>query len=292
MKHRKRINVALLAIMLVFSLLSGCNSADEEGGEVAPAPYRGDDYAEYIHDALESVSKDSEDDSLPSVPKDEGRVVQVSDGTGDNSQIYVSASEALPEESGVTPDFAGEGNDSSSSEPADVPGTDATDSDTADTDNTDSGTNSAEGSSSTEEPAELTPDTFDVGTCCIYIDGTIDTSYGSDIIKAINKARVDLGYPPLNEKQGLNTCADRRTREITCFLNHVRPNATPFYSLAPQYFKAEMLAIDGAKAEETVNAWIADPYSRQLVFTTKYTSIGAACFKCNTLNCSVVAFGY
>ena len=280
-KTKKNVYIVVAMMISVSMLLAGCNGSEE--GATEPPPYRGDEYATYIHDALESVSKDSEPTSIPLPDKDKDRVVQVTDNAGDDSSIYVSASEALPEESGVTPLF-GEDIPSSS--------TDATAGENGENSSEVSNEDDSSSSMESEEPKELTPDTFDVGTCCIYIDGTIDTSYGSDIIKAINKARVDLGYPALNEKQGLDTCADRRTREIACFLNHYRPNATPFYSLAPQYFKAEMLAIDGAKAEETVDAWIADPYSRQLVFTNKYTSVGAACFKCNTLNCVVVAFGY
>lgn len=285
-KKSKRKLILVLVVALMFSTLCGCNSSEDENSEgteadVTPAPYKGDDYATYIHDALESVSKDSQVTPIPTFGDKEDKVIMVPNtGTEDNDSIYVSASEALPEDSGITPSFGGTDESSASEESKDNP------------ESTDGATEEANTEGAAEENAELTPDEFEVGTCCIYINGENDTTYGADIIKAINKARTDLGYKALNEKKGLDTCADRRTREIASFLNHYRPNATPFYSLAPQYFKAEMLAIDGAKAEETVDAWIADPYSRQLVFTTKYTSVGAACFKCNGLNCVVVAFGY
>ena len=53
-----------------------------------------------------------------------------------------------------------------------------------------------------------------------------------------------------------------------------------------------MLVIDNQKAEETVDAMIKrDPISRNLIFTEKYQSIGAASFKCNGMRYTVVAFG-
>ena len=283
----------LFITCVMLACLSGCNKTDEEdalGADMEKTSDENEDeYSKYIREAMQSVSPDVITPT-PAGGKDDGssaneQTVLVTPPSGDS--IYVSASEQLPEDSGVTPDFASSGSESSSG---------SSDADSADSSSSSSSSSDSSGGSSGSEsstgPAELTPDTFDVGTCCIYINGEDDSSYGSDIITAINKARTDLGYTALNEKTGLDTCANRRTREIASYLSHMRPNATPFYSLAPQYFKAEMLAIDGADASETVDAWIRDPVSRSLIFTNKYSSIGASCFKCNTLNCVVVAFGY
>ena len=145
----------------------------------------------------------------------------------------------------------------------------------------------------TPEPTPyITPEEFEVGKCCIYINGENDSAYGTEIITAINKARTDLGYDPLITNKGLSTCADRRTREIAASFSHTRPNGQQFYSLAPDYFKAEMLIINNQKAEEAVDCLIKnDPISRNLIFTTKYKSIGASSFKCNGMKYTVVAFG-
>ncbi len=138
----------------------------------------------------------------------------------------------------------------------------------------------------------ITPDDFEVGTCCIYMNGESDSAYGTEIVTAINKARKDLGYKEFEKNSGLAKCADRRTREIAANYSHIRPNGQMFYSLAPEYFSAEMLIIDNQKAENTVDAIIKnDPISKDLIFTTKYQSIGASSFKCNGMKFTVVAFG-
>lgn len=138
----------------------------------------------------------------------------------------------------------------------------------------------------------ITPDEFEVGKCCIYINGESDSAYGTEVITAINNARKDLGYPELVKNTGLSTCADRRTRELAAAYSHTRPNGLPFYSLAPEHFKAEMLVINNQKAEDTVDIMIKkDPISRNLIFTEKYQSIGASSFKCNGMKYTVVAFG-
>lgn len=283
----RRVALTVCASVLSIGLLSGCKDAKNAEGltdDLATAKTESglnadDDYAKFIHDALESASKDSTE-AIPAEPfEDEpGRVIHVN-SKGDNEPVYVSASDEAPDEYDVEPE-----NDIDDDENLpDMPPSTG-----------DRATNSVPTPTPSEsaESTMTTPDTFDVGTCCIYINGENDSAFGSDIVTAINKARTDLGYKALEEKTGLNTCADRRTREIACYLNHTRPNMQPFYSLAPQYFKAEMLAIDNATAAETVDAWIRDITSRNLVFTTKYSSVGAACFKCNGLKCIVVAFGY
>lgn len=138
----------------------------------------------------------------------------------------------------------------------------------------------------------ITPEEFEVGKCCIYINGESDSAYGTEIITAINKARTDLGYDPLITNKGLSTCADRRTREIAASFDHTRPNGLQFYSLAPEHFKAEMLIKNNQKADEAVDTMIKnDPISRNLIFTTKYQSIGASSFKCNGMKYTVVSFG-
>ena len=281
---KKRTIAYAIITCVIATALAGCGGGNAEskkdtlGADVSKQTATqnkndGDqDYSEYIHNAMQSVTKDAVTPA-PEKEDDLGQVVVVPDMDGDS--LYVSASEQLPEDSGITPVFGDELTEAENSE----------EDESTDEDET------AEGAES-EEPEELTPDEFEVGTSCIYIRGEIDAAYGSDIISEINKARVELGYKELKEKKGLDTCADRRTREVAAHLGHMRPNATPFYSLAPQYFKAEMLAIDGANAADTVLAWIRDPVSRSLIFTNKYSSIGAACLKTNDLNCAVVAFGY
>lgn len=275
----KKMVVVTVMIMLML-VLGACNS--KEGGEVTSGganqstsgkKQSNDDFDEYIRQALRNVSQSQ--NTPEAVPEDTGKVIHVNTEDESDTPVYVSASDdnstapedffntEMPEDSGndiMTVSDGSEGEQAGAQEPL------------------------TDGSS--------TPDDFEVGTSCIYIKGEVDSGYSADLIKALNKARAELGYPELTERAGLDKCADRRTREIMCSLSHIRPNGQSFNSLAPSYFMAEMLAIDKGSAEETVDAWIKDPVSRQLVFTTKYTSVGSTGFKCNGLYGSVIAFGY
>lgn len=265
MRSNKRL-ILVLFILLIFSsaYLTGCSESNVDAAGAVPE--KKDDYGEYIHSALQAVNEKPQEESADATDENV-KVVKLTDGS---DSVIVSADENLPEDSGVIPDFSATPVVDPEEE-SDVP---------------------EETPTPTPEPTPSgTPDTFDVGTCCIYIKCEEDSSYGSDVIKAINEARTSLGYPELVENEGLSTCANRRTREVAAKFSHTRPNNQPYYSLAPQYFKAEMLAKDNSKAEETFDAWMTDPVARNLIFTTKYGSIGAYCIKCNGLYCVVVAFG-
>ncbi len=247
----------------------GCDSSEdaedaaaEESGDAAPK----DEYEQYIRSELESVNGKSPSEAAK---------------TATPEQI----TEPLPTQTGTDDDFY-----VSSMENPDTQDPFSSDDLTATPTPTDDA--EADGSPTPTPTPYITPDEFDVGTCCIYINGETDSAYGTEVMTAINKARTDLGYKPLVTNTGLSTCADRRTREIAADLNHTRPNGLPFYSLAPEYFKAEMLIINNQKAEDAVDTMIKmDPVSRNLIFTTKYQSIGASSFKCNGRQCTVVSFG-
>ena len=268
----------IFLLILSCTFMVACNNEEdaakvtETGGSISSD--NENDFENYIHAALDAVDKPSDDENSGKSDADNApnaKVIQLADN---NDDIMISAQEQLPEDSGIIPDFSPE-------EP----------------EKSDSGTSVESSELSPTDTPEITPaptgtpETFDVGTCCIYIKCESDSGYGSEIVTLINQARTELGYPELNENAGLVTCADRRTREVYTKFSHTRPNNQPFYSLAPEYFKAEMMAVDDSEAEKTFDALMTDPVSRNLIFTTKYTSVGASCIKCNGLYSVVVAFG-
>lgn len=256
-------------------------------------------YEQYIRDALREVSDDAtmtdgEEGKVPTVaPEDEtGKIVFVDpkNAKKDSESVYVSSaeSEATPvptetvQETPTTTPVTETVNDKNG-ELTPTPTPKAVDKETTD-DNTDP--------NATPTPTPpATPDEFPVGVCTIYIKGEMDTSYATGIIDRINTIRTEMNYPELIENESLDKCAEMRSREISCYLSHQRPDGSQWNSLAPDYFKAELLAIDGTDEEETVDAWAIYDISKKLLFTTEYTKIGAACFVCNGLNCIVVSFG-
>lgn len=288
-KYITKIALYLAIIFAVQISLTGCKDSEKgsvtTGNKPGSEASRGsgqsqDDFSVYIKNALESVSKEPQKETEV-VPEDKRQIV-FTDKSGGNVESPVSEIiNSEPTDEDILRVSASEGQEALEEMPDGL----------LEEDGKSDGSQTADSSSETLD-SSLTPDDFQVGTSCIYINGEIDAGYGANLIAALNKVRTDLGYEPLTERVGLDKCADRRTREITSSFSHIRPNGQPFYSVAPDYFKAEMLAIDNAKPEETIDAWIRDPISRALVFNTKYTSVGAASFKCNGFYCSVIAFGY
>ena len=243
--------------------------------EEAESDKPADAYDEYIRNAIASVNGNKNGGSGEETPDDSNKQPSRSitvDRTAP-SDFYISSMENEESDPFVFP--YGDDNTPDSS-----------------TDLSPSPTGEPSGTPTPSPTPYITPEEFDVDTCCIYINGESDSAYGTEIVTAINKTREDLGYKPFEKNKGLSSCADRRTREIAANFSHTRPNGQPFYSVAPEHFKAEMLIINNQKAEEAVDTLIKrDPISRNLIFTNKYRSNGASSFKCNGMKYTVVSFG-
>lgn len=251
--------------MLSSSFLYGCGeetAEDNESGENTPS---GDEYEDYIHAALEAV-------------KDNAQVADAQDTTGEPAEEKPLNGRVIEID---------KSDDTEDSEPIFVSSEVADDVDTSDSDNQSSSDSSAQ-----TDVKEKTPATFEVGTGLVYIDGKYDDAYKTNLLTTINDARTGLNYPAMTINESLNTCANLRAKEITCYLSHQRPDFSMFYSLAPDYYKAEIITIDSANPKETLDAWMTDPISRNILFSKEFTSIGASNYVCNGLNCIVVSFGY
>ena len=270
-------------------MLPACSSADADAakGTGNPAEDNADEadkpkdaYDEYIKNAIASVDGNGSDanSGQAQTAEDEGPVRSVRVDRTAPSDFYISSmenEEAVPdpyvfshsdEETDATPTVT------ESESPSPSP--------------------DASGTPTPTPTPYITPDEFEVDTCCIYMNGESDSAYGTEVVTAINKTREDLGYKPFEKNKGLSNCADRRTREIAANFSHTRPNGKPFYSVAPEHFKAEMLIKNNQKAEDAVDTLIKnDPVSRALIFSKKYQSIGASSFKCNGMKYTVVSFG-
>lgn len=239
--------------------LYGCGEKEADTEDSENGGSSGDEYEDYIHAALEAVKDNAQvvgDDnkSVDQNAEDEskGRVIEIDRSDSDDEPEPVFVSSEVAD-------------DTSSS-------------------------NDGQGSQS--DTKEKTPAVFEVGTGLVYIDGKYDETYRTNLLKTINDARTGLNYPAMTINDSLNICANLRAKEITCFLSHYRPDGSQFYSLAPNYYKAEIITIDSANPKETLDAWMTDPISRNILFSKEFTSIGASNYVCNGLNCIVVSFGY
>ena len=304
--RRKTLDLILILCMaIVFGCtLTGCDDTSADAADNADAaegeetePKESDAYEEYIRSALEGVNGDRPAADGAS-PTGEGAYGENTENAVPKETKDVSTDRTAPTSFDVSsmesPDVLNDpslkdhilATDSVSPSPTDSvtpsPTGDVSPSPTLDPNAT-----------PTPEPTPyITPDEFDVGKCCIYINGESDSGLGTEVVTAINKVRKDLGYKELVKNTSLSTCADRRTRETVARFDHVRPNGQMFYSLAPEHFKAEMIIRSRQKGEEIVDTLIKnDPISKNLIFTEKYQSIGASSFKCNGDQYTVVSFG-
>ena len=276
---KSQLNIRKIVIMIILTGLFSisfiaCDPKDEEaseeqGGEETAAADAGadQDYEDYIHDALAAVRDNATvstgNSNNTEVPEDDstGRVVYVEkqDSPDNPESVFVSSSD--DDLNDVFEDPADE-------------------------------TKGQKDADSDANIDKTTPAVFDVGTGLVYIDGNYDPAYQANLQTLINSARTGLNYLPFTINNSLGTCANLRAKEITCYLSHYRPDGSAYNSLAPDYYKAEIITVSGASEKDVLDAWLMDPVSKNLIFSKEYTNIGVSTYVCNGLNCTVVSFGY
>ncbi len=136
-----------------------------------------------------------------------------------------------------------------------------------------------------------TPLVFDVADCTCVAYGDFDQAMEDAILAAINVYRAQGGLDPIELNLSLTFCADVRSKEITCVFEHTRMNNTPWYTVAPAYCRAELIAADYATAQRTVDAWMSTSSGRQYLLSNDLKSIGVSVFQSNGRNYCVASLG-
>lgn len=136
-----------------------------------------------------------------------------------------------------------------------------------------------------------TPLVFDVSDCCVVAFGEFDKTMSDAILAAVNVYRDNGGLEPLEKNQSLGFCADCRAKEASYSFTHTRTNGTYWFTVAPAYYKAELMATDFATAQETVDAWMQTATGRQYLLGDEYMSIGISTFRTSDRNYIVCALG-
>ena len=209
MKNYRRIFICI-SMIAVCLMMSSCNSADEavadntSGDAAAPSESK-DAYEEYIRNALANVEQNGSPaaDTTNTPGRPETAVTVDRDASPVDTEPMVSSMES--------PDYT-EDPFAATSTPAPVDDT-ATPTPTDDV----SPSPTVDPNAPTPTPY-ITPEEFDVGTCCIYINGESDAAYGTEIVTAINKIRKDLGYTEFKKTKVLMrapTDVQERSQQIT-----------------------------------------------------------------------------
>ena len=252
----RRPMVLAVAVLFAFSAL-GCGEED-----AAAAAQAAQDAA--TQQAIQELTPDA-------VPTDNSRIMQI------------QRSESLPVPI-ITPVPTGE-----SVSVAEAPVLE-----TKDTTPTPTPTPEAEDETTEKDPNKTgngTPLVFAVGDCTYVALGSMDKTMAGEILTAINAYRTRGNLPPLEANMSLEFCADVRSKESTACFNHTRPNGSMWYTVAPAYYKAELLAKDYGTAKDTVDAWMSTATGRQYLLSPDLLSVGISVFHHDGRNFCVAGLG-
>ncbi|MBP5385336.1 MAG: CAP domain-containing protein [Lachnospiraceae bacterium] len=136
-----------------------------------------------------------------------------------------------------------------------------------------------------------TPLVFDVGDATCIALGSFDNAMEAEILTAINAYRTRGNLKPLEANMSLEFCADTRSRESTVCFNHTRPNGSLWYTVAPAYYRSELLAKDYGSAQDTVDAWMSTATGREHLLNPDQLSVGISVFKHDGRNFIVASLG-
>lgn len=136
-----------------------------------------------------------------------------------------------------------------------------------------------------------TPYVFDVSDCTVIAFGEFDKAMSESIFAAINTYRLNGHLKPIQRNQSLDFCADCRAKEASYSFSHIRMNGTYWFTVAPAYYKAELMATDYATAQATVDGWMQTATGRQYLLSEDLMSIGISVYKVDDRNFIIAALG-
>ena len=136
-----------------------------------------------------------------------------------------------------------------------------------------------------------TPYVFDVADSTVIAFGEFDKAMSDSIFAAINVYRANGHLKPIERNQSLDFCADCRSKEASYSFSHIRMNGTYWFTVAPAYYKAELMATDYATAQATVDGWMQTATGRQYLLSEDLMSIGISVYKVDDRNFIICALG-
>ncbi|MCR5788887.1 MAG: CAP domain-containing protein [Lachnospiraceae bacterium] len=139
-----------------------------------------------------------------------------------------------------------------------------------------------------------TPQSFEVGDCMVNKGGDYSAAGCDQVIAAVNQARAEYNIPAAVKNTGLCKVADVRAKEISYVFSNDRPNGWSYTTVAPQYYKAECIAVIpyGRTANEAVAGIKNYTTTRKDIMNENYKNIGASFYTWGDLTYVVVSLGY
>ena len=139
-----------------------------------------------------------------------------------------------------------------------------------------------------------TPQFFDVAPCLINKGGSYSAEECDKIIAAVNQARAEYGIPACTKNTGLCKVADVRSKEISYAYMNVRPDGSPYTSVAPAYYISESIAAipKGSPGTAAVEGFKSYTTTRRDLMNENLKNIGASYYTWGDYTYVVVSMGY
>ena len=139
-----------------------------------------------------------------------------------------------------------------------------------------------------------TPQSFEVANCLVNKGGEYSASECDNIIAAVNQARAEYNIPACVKNTGLCKVADVRSKEISYAFMNVRPDGSPYTSVAPAYYKSEGIAVvpKGTAGSSAVDGLKNYTTTRRDIMNENFKNIGASYYTWGDYTYVVVALGY
>ena len=291
-KIKCRIKYGIVAMMIIMSMavLTGCNKSDEEAENVNE---------ETLLDAAENGANDAIQSAMESAQAIADEQQAIADAEQGEDETPAIVSTPIPGSTGLTSDQVLGNPTPVSANPQDnIP----------DYINVDRNNNGAISGGNNNDDAfydtpippygqnnkKTTPQVFDIGDCMVEVGGDYSSQNCDTIIAKVNELRAAYNIPLCTKNTGLCKVADRRVKELKYYWGPIRPDGTPWNSIAPEYYLAESMACTTALGgvNKACDGIISGTISRKNIMNEEFLSIGASYFQSGDLVYVVVSMGY
>ena len=113
----------------------------------------------------------------------------------------------------------------------------------------------------------------------IAIKGIEHYEKAYDVLDLVNRERQAAGESPLVMDAALLECAMQRAAEIVIDFDHIRPDGSLCFSIAPGWMIAENIAAGPATAAGVMGLWMNSEGHRNNILSSSSVSIGIGCFE-------------
>lgn len=119
-----------------------------------------------------------------------------------------------------------------------------------------------------------------VNVSTVTLSGAYNYSFANEVIKLINKERIDSGKYEYEVDEEIMKFANTRAPELAIYLGHERPNGLSTQSLLENQRIPcnEIIGAGQNTPEAIVNDWLGSQYHRPTIMSTSYKVCGASCY--------------